>query len=137
LPIAQKIAAVCERIQKVRSFREASPAKTTKGYAAIPHKFAQRAHKNTIAIAVAAASSEEREYLPADIFDQNTVISNLAFAVYDPSLWEFAVVCSKMHIAWVATVCDRGSMRPVALAAMNRHPRHASCGERAERAHRI
>ncbi|WP_027567565.1 DNA methyltransferase [Bradyrhizobium sp. URHA0013] len=107
LPIAQKIAAVCERIQEVRSFREASPAKTTKGYAAIPHKFAQRAHKNTIAIAVAAASSEEREYLPADIFDQNTVISNLAFAVYDPSLWEFAVVCSKMHIAWVATVCGK------------------------------
>ncbi|WOH80918.1 DNA methyltransferase [Bradyrhizobium sp. BEA-2-5] len=107
LPIAKKIAGVCERIQKVKSFREASPAKTTNGYAAISHKFAQRAHRNTVAIAVAAASSEEREYLPADVFDQNSVISNLAFAVYDPSLWEFAIVCSKMHIAWVATVCGK------------------------------
>jgi hypothetical protein len=60
-----------------------------------------------MSIAVAAASSEEREYIPVDIFDNNTVISNLSFAIYEPSLWELAIVCSKMHIAWVATVCGK------------------------------
>jgi hypothetical protein len=107
LTVAKSIPAICQRIEQVRLFRQASPAKTTKGYAAIPHKFAQRAHKNTVSIAAAAASSEEREYLPADIFDRHTVISNLAFAIYNHSLWELAILCSKMHIAWIAIVCGK------------------------------
>jgi hypothetical protein len=49
LQLAKSIPEVMERIEKVRSFRRDSSAKTTKGYAASPHKFAQRAHKNTIA----------------------------------------------------------------------------------------
>jgi hypothetical protein len=93
LSAALNIPSVSARIEKVRSFREASPAKTTRGYAAISHKFAQRAHKDVMSIAVAAASSEEREYIPVDIFDNNTVISNLSFAIYEPSLWELAPRC--------------------------------------------
>lgn len=98
---------VVARVDKVRSFRCESSAKTTNGYAAIPHKFAQRAHQNTTSIAVAKTSSEIREYLPADIFNADTVISDAAFAMFSPSLWELAILLSKLHLVWISTVCGR------------------------------
>ncbi|WP_439496135.1 class I SAM-dependent DNA methyltransferase [Bosea sp. (in: a-proteobacteria)] len=107
LSLAMTIPAVAHRIDDVRSFRKNSSAKTTNAYAAIPHKFAQRAHKEITSIAVAKTSSENREYIPADIFSNETVISDLAFAIYDPHLWEIAIVLSKLHLSWIATVCGR------------------------------
>jgi hypothetical protein len=98
---------VAERIERVRVFRQDSSAKTTRGYAAIPHKFAQRAHKKTSSIAVAKTSSETRAYLPADIFTSATVISDLAFAIYDPAMWELAIILSTLHLVWIATVCGK------------------------------
>jgi hypothetical protein len=107
LDLAESIPAILERIERVKAFRQDSSAKTTRGYATIPHKFAQRAHKETISICIAKTSSETREYLPADMFDANTIISDAAFAIYNPSRWELAVILSRLHLAWVAAVCGR------------------------------
>lgn len=104
---AECIPEIFDRIQKVRSFRTESSAKTTKGYAAIPHKFAQRAHKDTVAMIVSATSSEEREYIPTDLLDENSIITNAAYAVYEPALWELAIVASTLHRAWISTVCGK------------------------------
>jgi hypothetical protein len=98
---------IAERINRVLIFRKESAAKTTRSYAAIPHKFAQRAHRETMAIGVGKTSSENREYVPADLFTPDTIISDAAFAIYEPQIWEFAVISSKLHLAWVATVCGR------------------------------
>src|ERR1700682_3728815 len=78
LQLGMNIPEVAAKIENVRSFRKNSSAKTTKGYATIAHKFAQRAHKGSISIGVARHSSEAREYLPTDIFDPGTVISDAA-----------------------------------------------------------
>lgn len=107
LAAAREIPEVLEKIENVRSFRNNSRAATTRGYAAIPHKFAQRAHQDSASIAVAKTSSETRPYLPADLFDAHTVISDLAFGLYQPSLWELGVILSKLHLIWIATVCGK------------------------------
>jgi hypothetical protein len=104
---ALSIPEVAARIEHVRSFRNASSAKTTKGYATIAHKFAQRAHRESISIGVARHFSEAREYLPADIFDAGTVISDAALAICNPSMWELAIILSKLHFIWIATVCGK------------------------------
>ena len=41
-------------------------------------------------------------YLPS-----NTVITDSAFAIYDAPLWLFAILTSRMHMAWVRTVAGR------------------------------
>jgi hypothetical protein len=107
LQLAVNIPEVAARIENVRSFRKTSAAKTTKGYATIAHKFAQRAHKGSISIGIARHFSEAREYLPADIFDAGTVISDAALAICNPSMWELAIILSKLHLIWVATVCGK------------------------------
>lgn len=104
---AERIPEVRRRIEAVRKFRNESSAKTTKGYANIAHKFAQRAHVDSVSLCVAKTSSELREYLPADIFDENTIISDAAFAIYSPSMWNFSVIVSRIHLIWIATVCGK------------------------------
>ncbi|QQN64661.1 class I SAM-dependent DNA methyltransferase [Bradyrhizobium diazoefficiens] len=107
LDVAVAIESIAQRVSNVGIFRAASSAKTTRGYATIPHKFAQRAHRNTLSISVAKTSSESRAYLPADLFKEDAVISDAAFAIYSPSIWELAIIVSSLHRAWIATVCGR------------------------------
>ena len=107
LDAASAIPEVAERIDRVRSFRFASTAKTTRGYASIPHKFAQRAHRTGRSMIVAATSSEEREYVPVDLLEDQDVISNAAYAVYEATLYELALVASRLHMVWIASVCGK------------------------------
>lgn len=107
LDLALRIPPVRERIESVRSFRSNSTAKTTQGYARIPHKFAQRSHRRTRAIIISATSSQNREYLPADICNDTLVVSNAAYAIYAGPLFELSLLVSKLHLAWVAAVCGR------------------------------
>lgn len=107
LQLANSIPSIAERIQRVRTFRSSSSAKTTNGYAVIPHKFAQRAHVNVRSMIVAATSSENRQYLPADILGADKVISNAAYAVYGVELWELAIIVSSIHIVWVENICGK------------------------------
>jgi hypothetical protein len=107
LASAKTIPEVGERVRKVEEFRRNSTAKTTQGYASIPHMFAQRAHKETRSIVVAATTSEHRSYFPADILEPVSVVSNAAYAIYDPSIWELSLILSKLHLVWIATICGR------------------------------
>jgi hypothetical protein len=107
LELALRIPPIRRRIDNVQAFRLASTAKTTRGYARIPHKFAQRSHKNGRAIIISATSSENREYLPADVCDDRLVVSNAAYAIYGGTLCELSILVSKLHLSWVAAVCGR------------------------------
>jgi hypothetical protein len=107
LELANSIPEIAARIENVRKFRLASPAKTTRGYASIPHMFAQRAHRDGTAIVVGCHTSENRTYFPADFLDENSVVSNAGLVLYRASLWEFAIISSKLHLAWITAVCGK------------------------------
>lgn len=107
LEIAKHIPPIASKIDAVRDFRSKSSAKTTQQYARIPHKFAQRSHKDGQAIIVGATSSQNRRYLPADCCDDATVVSNAAYAIYDGARYQLSIIVSRLHLAWIATVCGR------------------------------
>lgn len=107
LELAQAVPAISERIENVRRFRLASPAKTTRAYAKIPHKMAQRAHRPGTAILLPRHSSEQRSYIPLGFFDDSTVISDAALVLYDAPAFLFGILSSCMHMSWVRTVCGR------------------------------
>ena len=107
LDLANSIPPVQQRIDQVREFHDNSSAKTTRGYASIPHMFAQRAHKETRSIIVAATSSESRLYLPADLLEPQDIITNAAYAMYSANLWELALILSKLHLVWVENICGK------------------------------
>lgn len=104
LDLANSIPELKERIRKVYDFRISSTAKTTNGYAAIPHKFAQRCSIESNAIIVPSTSSENRNYIPIGFLDKGTVITNSANAIYNALPFLFGIISSKMHNVWVRSI---------------------------------
>jgi len=105
---AMKIAAIRQRIEKVREMRLASPKKATQREALTPHCFAEiRQSGNEHVIIVPRVSSENRDYLPVGLAGKGTIIADSAFALYDAPLWNLALIASRMHLVWVATVCGK------------------------------
>ena len=105
---AKKEAAILERIKRVRRFREKSKKAATVRAANWPHRFDERKPiPASRIICIPVISSENRPYLPADLLQAGTIVSNKAFTISGKELWPFSVICSKLNLAWVATVCAR------------------------------
>ncbi|MEW5852313.1 MAG: DNA methyltransferase [Myxococcota bacterium] len=95
-------------LEKVRRFRLASAAGSTRDFATRPHRFVQIAGTaKRHSLVVAKVSSERRPYLPVDIVDNRTIVSDLLFALYDAPLWNMALAASRLHLVWIATVCGK------------------------------
>jgi hypothetical protein len=104
---AIQINGIKQRFELVKHSRLKSPAKSTQEYANKPNLFVQRSYKKSESLIIPRVSSERREYIPIGFLDENTVIADSAFAVYDAEPWIFGVISSKMHMVWVKTVAGR------------------------------
>lgn len=108
LELAASIPPIRQRAERVYQMRMESKKGATNKDAQRPYQFSEIRHVNeTDAILVPSVSSERREYIPIGYVGADTVISNLAFAVYDAELWLFGVLTSKMHNIWVRAVGGR------------------------------
>lgn len=104
---AASIPELKERIEITRRFRENEKNKNVRIMANKPWSFFRKAYKLTNAIIVPVVSSERREYIPLGYVEKDTIISYAAFAIYDAPLWLFALLESKIHMAWIRTVCGK------------------------------
>lgn len=95
-----------ERVQKVREFRLASIAKTTRDY---PHHtlFRQVTQPSTDYILVPSTSSERRKYIPFGYVSKDVIISNASFSIEHATSYHFGVLLSEMHMTWVRYTCGR------------------------------
>lgn len=99
---------IAERLAGVRTMRLASDAESTRAYADRPHRFKQIQGRGlNSSIVVPKVSSESREYLPVGLLTAHSVVSDNAFALYDAPLWNMALIASRLHLIWVATVCGK------------------------------
>ena len=109
---AKKSDFISQRLKLVTENRNESDAESTREFAKQPHRFVQIAGvAKENAIFVAGVSSENRDYLPCDFFTSEYIASNKCFALYDSALWNMALVASRLHWVWIATVCVRLEMR--------------------------
>jgi hypothetical protein len=94
---------MAERFTRVRDTRLAS-GQSANAVADVPYRFDFRVHQEGTAIIVPSVTSERREYIPVGFLSDDTVISNLAYAIYGAEPWVFAIVAAHMHNAWVRSV---------------------------------
>ncbi|GAA6534308.1 TPA: class I SAM-dependent DNA methyltransferase [Klebsiella pneumoniae] len=99
---------IAQRLRMVAENRSNSSAESTRSFAKKPYRFVQIAGTaNETAIVVPKVSSESREYLPVGLVAADTIVSDLAFALYDAPLWNLALIASRLHLVWIATVCGK------------------------------
>lgn len=96
------------RFEAVSNQRAASTRATTAKLSTVPFRFGEvRQRGDETVTVVPSVSSETREYLPVGCCPRGTIVSNLAFALYDAPFWNLALVASRLHLVWVATVCGK------------------------------
>ena len=106
---SEKIEPIQVRISAVRSMRLESKKRETREAAASPHKFdeiRQTGKESSITI-VPTVSSENREWLPVGLLEKDTIVYASAFALFDAPLWNMALIASRLHLVWIATVCGK------------------------------
>ncbi len=105
---AYQIPYLKKKFEAVSEFRSLSKAKETRLASSFGYKFRQiQGSPCKKSIIIPRVSSVTRAYLPIGLLPENVIISDAAFAIYDPPLWSFAVLASKLHLVWVATVCGK------------------------------
>ena len=105
---AMQIPAIQKRIEAVRTMRLGSTKIATQETANQAHQMGEvRQSGNELITIIPSVSSETREYLPVGYCERGTIINNAAFALYDAPLWNMAIIASKLHLMWIATVCGQ------------------------------
>jgi hypothetical protein len=107
LPLAHGLPRVAEQISKVNAWRLSSDRPATRSLASRSHQFCEMKCGKESLIVIPIRSSESRKYLPVAYFDKNTTVNNLAYAIYDGALHNFAIIASRLHLVWIGTVCGK------------------------------
>lgn len=104
---AFSIEAIAKRIDAVKSTRLASKDAGARVMAAKSHQFREMQTSAAWTIAVPRTSSETRPYLPVGVLSAPSTVTSEAFGLFDAPLWNMALIASKLHLVWIATVCGK------------------------------
>ncbi|MCL7997030.1 N-6 DNA methylase [Brucella sp. 21LCYQ03] len=104
---ALEIIPIADRITSVAQDRSKSSDAGTRRLAARPHQFREHKTSEHHSILVPRTSSEHRDYLPVEYADANIISSDNNHVIFDGPDWCIALIASRLHLVWIATVCGR------------------------------
>lgn len=103
----RKCPEIIRRIENVKQFRLTSTKPATKKKAESPTLFDEIKDSKTDYVAIPVVSSEGRRYIPIDYLSSNIIAGNKLFVMPDASLYDFGILTSNVHMAWMRVVCGR------------------------------
>ncbi len=98
---------IMSRISAVRNFRLESKKEKTRELAERPTGFEVTTIPTSPFLVIPKVSSERRDYVPIGWLAPPTIPSDLVFIVKDASLADFALITSRMHMAWLRYIGGR------------------------------
>ena len=106
----RKMPLVLKRVEACKQDRENSPDVGRRKLAETPTLFREINNPASF-ILVPQVSSERRRYVPMGFLDCNTISTNLNFIIPEATMYQFAILTSNIHMAWMRAVCGRLEMR--------------------------
>ena len=110
---AQRIPAISARILATKKMRLESIKSQTQKYSEAAHRFVEirfdpdKSAAQRPTIILPRITSENRLFLPVGICESHFIPSSQNFAFYDAPPWLVGILVSRLHMAWVSTVCGR------------------------------
>src|SRR5208283_4935068 len=89
------------RIEAVRQWRQSSKRPETVRLASTPSLFGEIRQPTSDFLLLPKVSSEERPYLPIGFLAPNVIASGSSLIVPTATRYEFGVLASAMHMAWM------------------------------------
>lgn len=96
-----------ERVKAVREYRLASPSPGTVKLADKPTRFHVENMPSGRYIVIPQVSSERRRYIPMGYMDNSVLGSDKVRILPNGNLYEFGILESNVHMAWVRATCCR------------------------------
>lgn len=96
-----------ERVKAVREYRLASPSPGTVKLADKPTRFHVENMPSGRYIVIPQVSSERRRYIPMGYMDNIVLCSDKVRILPNGNLYEFGILESNVHMAWVRATCCR------------------------------
>ena len=106
-PNEYNIKEVKERLEKVRTLRLSSNADRIQKMADYPYLFCQNRQPTSNYLVFPRHSSERRRYIPIGFVSPDIIASDACSIIPDVSIYEFGVLTSNVHNAWMRVVCGR------------------------------
>jgi hypothetical protein len=100
--------AIKARLAQVQKFRSDSKRADTRDLADKPYRFGWVSQTgDELVTLLPRILSERREYIPVGYEEAGTLTTDQAYAIYDAPLWNMALIASRLHLIWIATVCGK------------------------------
>lgn len=91
----------------MKKLRLASNRAATNKLASTPYLFGEIRQTDSNYVLIPRHSSESRDYIPIGFLSKDVIAGDANCMLPNASLFDFAVLTSKMHMAWVRVVCGR------------------------------
>ena len=98
---------VMERVRRTMEFRQESNRPQTLKLAETPYLFGEIRQPRTDMLVIPKVSSERRRYIPVAFVSPDVIVNGSALIVPDATAYEFGVIISNVHMAWMRAVCGR------------------------------
>lgn len=106
LEAALQVPPIRRRIDDCRAYRMGG-GRDAKKSADRPHRFCYSTYQNAKGIFVPNTTSSRRYYVPAIPINYDIVLNHAAFIAYEVKVDLLALLCSRLHTVWLATVGGR------------------------------
>ncbi len=103
--ILKKYPPILKRIEAVKECRMKSSKAATRKKAETPTLFDENQQPQTNYIAIPEVSSGGRRYVPIDFMTPDIVVGNKIRIVENAGFYEFGILTSNVHMAWMRTTC--------------------------------
>ena len=98
---------ILERVENVKKVRESSSREATKILADFPYLFGEIRQPETNYLMIPRVSSENRRYIPIGYLPPEVIASDRASIIPNATMYEFGILTSNVHNAWMRVVCGR------------------------------
>ena len=103
----KNISPIMEAIQNVKNNRQESKREATNKLSDIPYLFGEIRQPNSDYLLVPSNSSERRRYIPIGFLQKEIISSNANLLIPNATIYDFGILTSNVHMAWMRTVAGR------------------------------
>jgi len=103
----RKLPHVLKRVEAVKNFRQKSKRTSTQALASTPTMYQANIIPDAPFLVLPQVSSENRDYIPIGYLQPPIIPSDQLRIIQNAHLWHFAILTSRMHMAWMRQFAGR------------------------------
>ena len=101
---AETIEPIKLRIEKTAKMRLSSTDEGARNLAQRPHQFREFNSCDERTLIIPSTSSENRQYIPMGYANNDLIVTNAMYMVYNAPTWVFGIITSLINMVWMRTI---------------------------------